>query len=204
MHMFQCYSLKSSHLLLLPLCPQICSLHLCLLCCPVCRPRAFTQAGRQRPVGLLVEQKSCLPRSAQEGAAPHLGVQTQTRTSCHLLLQGQPGWTPCHPFLSISAATSPVGPLRAADGVRWAAQVGGARPMGRGSRSCPATTTEPGLPVRHQDVPAQRCGPESHGHSPVHFSSIRRDPRVLLLHGCLRMAHLTVSEPCLWKGPCPF
>ena len=36
MYMFQCYSLKSSHLLLL-LCPKVCSLCLCLLCCPVYR-----------------------------------------------------------------------------------------------------------------------------------------------------------------------
>ena len=33
----QCYSLKSSHLHFLPLSPKICSLHLCLLCCPACR-----------------------------------------------------------------------------------------------------------------------------------------------------------------------
>ena len=32
---FQCYSLKSSYPLLLPLSPEICSL--CLLCCPACR-----------------------------------------------------------------------------------------------------------------------------------------------------------------------
>ena len=36
MYMFQCYSLKSSHPLLL-LCPKVCSLCLCLLCCPACR-----------------------------------------------------------------------------------------------------------------------------------------------------------------------
>jgi len=35
--MFQCYSLKSSHSLLLPLNPKVCSLHLSLLCCPACR-----------------------------------------------------------------------------------------------------------------------------------------------------------------------
>ena len=202
--MFQCYSLKLSHLLLLPLCPQICSLHLCLLCCPVRRPGAFTQAGRQRPVGLLVEQKSRLPRLAQEGAAPHLEVQTQTRTSCTSFSRVGPAGRPVTPSPAFQQLPPPWVLSGQQMGVRWAAQVGGARPMGRGSRSCPATMTEPGLPVRHQDVPAQRCGPESHGHSPVHFSSIRRDPRVLLLHGCLRMAHLTVSEPCLWKGPCPF
>ena len=37
MYMFQCYSLKSSHLCLLPLSPKVCSLHLCRLCCPACR-----------------------------------------------------------------------------------------------------------------------------------------------------------------------
>ena len=37
MYMFQCYSLKSSHPLLLLLSPKVCSLHLCLLCCSVCR-----------------------------------------------------------------------------------------------------------------------------------------------------------------------
>ena len=36
-YMFQCYSLKSSHPLLLPLSPKVCSLRLCLLCCPVGR-----------------------------------------------------------------------------------------------------------------------------------------------------------------------
>ena len=30
MYMFQCYSLKSSHPLLFPLSPKVCSLHLCL------------------------------------------------------------------------------------------------------------------------------------------------------------------------------
>ena len=37
MYMFQWYSLKSSHPHLLLLSPKVCSLHLCLLCCPVCR-----------------------------------------------------------------------------------------------------------------------------------------------------------------------
>ena len=37
MYMFQCYSLKSSHPLLLPLSPKVYSLCLCLLCCPACR-----------------------------------------------------------------------------------------------------------------------------------------------------------------------
>ena len=37
MYMFQCYSLKSAHPLLLPLNPKLYSLHLCLLCCPACR-----------------------------------------------------------------------------------------------------------------------------------------------------------------------
>ena len=37
MYMFECYSLKSSHLLLFPLSPKVCSLHLGLLCCPLCR-----------------------------------------------------------------------------------------------------------------------------------------------------------------------
>ena len=32
-HMLQCYSLKSSHPLLLPQSPKVCSLHLCLFCC---------------------------------------------------------------------------------------------------------------------------------------------------------------------------
>ena len=32
-HMFQCYSLKSSHPRLLPQSPKVCSLHLCLFCC---------------------------------------------------------------------------------------------------------------------------------------------------------------------------
>ena len=32
-HMFQCYSLKSSHPRLLPQSPKDCSLHLCLFCC---------------------------------------------------------------------------------------------------------------------------------------------------------------------------
>ena len=31
--MFQCYSLKSSYLHLLPHSPKVCSLHLCLFCC---------------------------------------------------------------------------------------------------------------------------------------------------------------------------
>ena len=34
MYMFQCYPLNSSHTLLSPLCPQICSLCLCFHCCP--------------------------------------------------------------------------------------------------------------------------------------------------------------------------
>ena len=33
MYTLQCYSLKSSHPLLLPLSPEVCSLHPCLLCC---------------------------------------------------------------------------------------------------------------------------------------------------------------------------
>ena len=37
MYMFQCYPLKSFHPCLLPLSPKVCSLHLCLLCCPACR-----------------------------------------------------------------------------------------------------------------------------------------------------------------------
>ena len=37
MYMFQCYSLKSSHPLLLSLNPKVCSLSLCLLCCPAHR-----------------------------------------------------------------------------------------------------------------------------------------------------------------------
>ena len=36
-YIFQCYSLKSSHPLLLPLSPKVCSLCLCLLGCPACR-----------------------------------------------------------------------------------------------------------------------------------------------------------------------
>ena len=32
-HMFQSYSLKSSHLCFLPQSPKVCSLHLCLFCC---------------------------------------------------------------------------------------------------------------------------------------------------------------------------
>ena len=32
-HMFQCYSLKSSHPCHLPQSPKVCSLHLCLFCC---------------------------------------------------------------------------------------------------------------------------------------------------------------------------
>ena len=36
-YMFQSYSHKSSHPHLLPLSPKVCSLHLCLLCCPACR-----------------------------------------------------------------------------------------------------------------------------------------------------------------------
>ena len=34
---FQCYNLKSSHFPLPPLCPQVCSLCLCLYCCPTDR-----------------------------------------------------------------------------------------------------------------------------------------------------------------------
>ena len=37
MYMFQCYSLNSSHPLLPPLCPQVCSLCLCLHCYPTNR-----------------------------------------------------------------------------------------------------------------------------------------------------------------------
>ena len=37
MYLFQCYSLKSSHPLILPLSPKVCSLCLCLLCWPACR-----------------------------------------------------------------------------------------------------------------------------------------------------------------------
>ena len=36
-YMFQCYSLKSSHPHLLPESPTVCSLHLCLFCCPAYR-----------------------------------------------------------------------------------------------------------------------------------------------------------------------
>ena len=36
-YIFQYHSLKSSHSHLLPLSPKVCSLHLCLLCCPACR-----------------------------------------------------------------------------------------------------------------------------------------------------------------------
>ena len=32
-YMFQCYSLRSSHLCLLPQSPKDCSIHLCLFCC---------------------------------------------------------------------------------------------------------------------------------------------------------------------------
>ena len=37
MYMFQCCSLKSSQPHLLPQSPKVCSLHLCLLCCPACK-----------------------------------------------------------------------------------------------------------------------------------------------------------------------
>ena len=37
MYVSQCFSLRSSHPLLLPLSPKVCSLHLCLLCSPACR-----------------------------------------------------------------------------------------------------------------------------------------------------------------------
>ena len=37
MYMFQCYSLKSSHPLLLSQSPKACSLHLCRFCCPAYR-----------------------------------------------------------------------------------------------------------------------------------------------------------------------
>ena len=37
MYMFQWHSIKLSHPLLLPLNPKVCSLYLCLLCCPACR-----------------------------------------------------------------------------------------------------------------------------------------------------------------------
>ena len=43
--MFQCYFLKSSHPLLPPLCPKVCSLRLCLLCCPACRIISTTFLG---------------------------------------------------------------------------------------------------------------------------------------------------------------
>ena len=36
-YMFQCYCLKSSHPCLLPQSPKVCSLHLCLFCCPAHR-----------------------------------------------------------------------------------------------------------------------------------------------------------------------
>jgi len=36
-YMFQCFSLKSSHPRLLPLCAKVISLCWCLLCCPTCR-----------------------------------------------------------------------------------------------------------------------------------------------------------------------
>jgi len=36
-YIFQCYSLKSNHSLLLPQSPKVCSLHLCLFCCFACR-----------------------------------------------------------------------------------------------------------------------------------------------------------------------
>ena len=36
-YMLQCCSLKSSHPCLFPHSPKVCSLHLCLLCCPACR-----------------------------------------------------------------------------------------------------------------------------------------------------------------------
>ena len=36
-YVVQCYSLKSSHPLLFPLSPKVCSLHLCFLCCPARR-----------------------------------------------------------------------------------------------------------------------------------------------------------------------
>ena len=37
MYRFPCYSSKSSHSCLLPLSPKVCSLHLCLICCPMFR-----------------------------------------------------------------------------------------------------------------------------------------------------------------------
>ena len=37
MYMFQCYSLKPPHPHPLALSPKVCSLHICLLCCPACR-----------------------------------------------------------------------------------------------------------------------------------------------------------------------
>ena len=36
-YMFQCYPVNSSHPCLLPQSPSVCSLHLCLFCCPVNR-----------------------------------------------------------------------------------------------------------------------------------------------------------------------
>ena len=40
-HMFQCYSLKSSHPRLFPQSPKDCSLHLCLFCCLAYKVIAF-------------------------------------------------------------------------------------------------------------------------------------------------------------------
>lgn len=101
---------------------------------------------------------------------------------------------PCGPFLSISAAASPSGPLRAAVAVRWA-QVGGARPSGerltllsgnqdrRLASPCVTETslhssvvpeaTITALPVSPPSVttPESRCSMGAHGRLTSHFLS---------------------------------
>lgn len=112
---------------------------------------------------------------------------------------------PCGPFLSISCSCLPLG---ASPGSRQ--EVGPGReapgPVGRGSH-CLSGNQDRRLAPRVSLVtrPAQQCGPRSHDHSPASFSSFRHDPQSPAAPWVpTDRLTLTLSKPCLQKGPCPF
>ena len=93
-YMFQCYSLKSSHPCLLPLSPKVCSLLLCLLCCPACRILIqFTSITQSCPT-------LCDPMDCSTSDFPlHHQLPEPTQTHVHW---NRDAIQPSHPLLSPS------------------------------------------------------------------------------------------------------
>ena len=112
---FQCYSLKSSHPLLLPLSPKVCSLRLYLLCCKY-NLKKKTTANKQmacwspKETCLLTEDSGLLPMPFP--VMPLLRVHLGTHPSFHsprltspspqapTLCQGSPYYSVLSPLLA--------------------------------------------------------------------------------------------------------